>query len=361
MWLSRTAEGGLTAEDNYFLDPGHPAAAQYVVDVALNLVRRYDIDGIHLDYIRYGGGQFGYNPVSVSRYMTQTHATAAPAATDPAWQQWRRDQVSHLMRQVYLEAITLKPQIKVSAATIAWGAGPTSDAEWRQSRTMNDTFQDWLGWLDEGILDMALPMNYDREANESQRRWFDQWIEWERDHRGDRHLVIGIGAYLNDMDANLAQIRRALAPSVKGNLAQGVCLYAYADADARGLSFEKLARALTTAEPGGPAPLFGQAAGTPAMPWKSQPTAGYLKGFVRYADGRPGDGLTVRLAGPVNRDLSRRGKRLLRRCEAAAGQLHGHSPGGRPRPDPNRSTGRGGQGGDGRDCRTLKMRYAPRR
>ncbi|MCX6029928.1 MAG: family 10 glycosylhydrolase [Chloroflexi bacterium] len=303
MWLSQAADSSFVAEENYFLDSGHPAAAQYVVDVVLNVIHNYDVDGVHLDYIRYGGQQFGYNPVNLRRYAAASGATATPAAADPAWQQWRRDQVTALMRQIYLEAIALKPGIKISAATIAWGAGPTSDADWLKSGAMADTFQDWLGWLAEGILDIAMPMNYDREANVNQKAWFDRWTAWEKDHRADRHLVVGIGAWLNDTEGNLAQAQRALAPSAAGNTVQGVAFYAYADLDAHGLSPEKFFQALTTADP--PAqPFFPNQVRPPAMPWKTQPATGYLKGFVRGDKGAPADGLTVALSGSVTRTLT---------------------------------------------------------
>ena len=51
-WLSRR-EDGTAWSRGYFVDPGHPDAARFTTDVALNIVREYDIDGLHLDYIRY--------------------------------------------------------------------------------------------------------------------------------------------------------------------------------------------------------------------------------------------------------------------------------------------------------------------
>ena len=141
MWLSVAADGSLAAEDTLSLDPGHPAAAQHIVDVVLDLVRNYSVDGIHFDRIRYAGQAFGYNPVSLARYAAATGATGVPAPTDPAWQAWRRDQVTALMRQIYLETIALKPKLKISAATITWGNGPASErrvaAEQRADRRVS--------------------------------------------------------------------------------------------------------------------------------------------------------------------------------------------------------------------------------
>ncbi len=319
LWLSAAEDGSLVSEDTYLLDLGHPAACQHIVDVALSLVRNYDLDGLHLDRVRYGGPQFGYNPVSVARFCAASAGAGSaaasgsggsasrPASTDPAWQQWRRDQVTHLVRQIYLEAISLKPQIKVSAATVPWGAGPTSDEEWRRGSAMTGVYQDWLGWLREGIVDMVLPMNYDREADARQRQWFDRWIEWEKDHRAGRHLVIGLGAFLNEAGETVAQARRALAPSAGGEPSQGVCFYSYAATNSRGLPLDAFAAALAGSDPAGDAPLFGRPAPAPRMPWKAQPTAGSLKGFVRNPDGTPGDGLAVTLDGPSQRTVTASG------------------------------------------------------
>ena len=304
MWLSVAADGTLAAEDTLSLDPGHPAAAQHLVDVARNLIRRYGVDGLHFDRIRYAGAQFGYNPVSVRRFQAQTAATGIPAPADPAWQQWRRDQVTHLMRQIYLEAVALKPRIKISAAVIPWGAGPTSEAAWLRGSAMTGVFQDWLGWLREGIIDLVIPMNYDRETDAKQRRWFDAWIEWEKNLGTDRHLAVGLGAFLNDIEGTLGQARRALAPSPSGGAVQGVAFYSYDAVSKDDQPPQLLFSALAQPDASGAAPLFAAAVKPPAMPWKIRPTTGHLKGFVRDAEGRPGDGLTVRLDGPSPRVLS---------------------------------------------------------
>src|SRR5690606_18644407 len=44
------------------LDPGVPEVRDYVVAVVEELVREYDVDGIHLDYVRYPSPDYGYHP-----------------------------------------------------------------------------------------------------------------------------------------------------------------------------------------------------------------------------------------------------------------------------------------------------------
>lgn len=73
-WLTRSPKGETRFPVGYFLDPGHPGAADYLVQVYLNLVRNYPIDGIHFDYIRYPeteerlerGAGVGYNETSLA-------------------------------------------------------------------------------------------------------------------------------------------------------------------------------------------------------------------------------------------------------------------------------------------------------
>lgn len=295
-WLMTRVDGAERSGSDYVLDPGHPDAVEYTVEQYLNVVREYDVDGIHLDLVRYMGADWGYNPTSLERYRAETGAVGTPDPQDERWKQWRREQVTNLMRQVYLRSIAIRPDIKVSAAVIAWGKGPASEEEYRQSAPMQQVMQDWNGWLSEGIIDMAIPMNYDREHEPDQKLWFDQWITWEKDHQYGRHIVIGPAAYLNSISGTLDQIRRALAPSPSGNRAAGVSLYSYAETNKDGISNDVFYAALSGPSPYGE-PVFPGRAEVPDMPWKTDPKKGFLMGRVKDARG-PADGVKVKIRGP---------------------------------------------------------------
>jgi len=180
-WLTRTllpAAAGVTYQghrfgSDFWVDFGHPDAAGYTVDVLTHLVTNYDVDGLHLDRIRYPeigitgqtpttGVNIGYNPVSVSRFNARHGRTGNPAQNDPLWSQWRRDQVTNIVRRVYLNALAVKPQLRVSAALIAFGGGPANEAAWTSAEAYWRVYQDWRSWTEEGILDIAMPMNYKR-------------------------------------------------------------------------------------------------------------------------------------------------------------------------------------------------------
>lgn len=301
MWLALNEQGNTSGSGLYWLDPGHPDAAAYVVRQVVSVVKNYPVDGVHLDFIRYGGIQWGYNPVSLARFRTRYNRsdTSIPAPNDAQWSQWRRDQVTAVVRRIWLEATTIHPRIKVSAALIPWGDGPSTDAAWTDSAAYRTVFQDWRAWLQEGILDMAIPMNYFPDSTMASN--FDHWIEFEKNHRYNRHVIIGMGNYLNSLEETLAQIRRARGRSVSGAQADGLSIYAYHQTNKDNLSFAQFVEATTLGTTPSPAiPVFAPNARIPAMPWKSEPTTGHLMGFVITND-KPVDGASVTLAGPARR------------------------------------------------------------
>ncbi|MBV8717128.1 MAG: family 10 glycosylhydrolase [Chloroflexi bacterium] len=242
-WLMYRDDGQAWAGNDvggiYYLDPGNPDVQAYTTEVYLNLLRNYDVDGIHLDQVRYyegDPGRWGYNPTSVARFNAQFGRDPAtqPAPDDPEWITWRRDQVTALVRRIYTDAKAIKPQIAVTAAVVTWGRGPLSASDWFKQAPYASVLQDWRTWLQQGIVDYLLPMDYYRENGE-QATWFDNWTQWQVTYGGRRNVVLGLGSYLNSEDGVLSQLARARALGP-----MGIALYSYAvpDADLEGASTE---------------------------------------------------------------------------------------------------------------------------
>jgi uncharacterized lipoprotein YddW (UPF0748 family) len=316
-WLTRSPQGDAAFPLGYFLDPGHPAAAAYLAEIYLNIVRHYAVDGIHFDFIRYPetrkplkrGAAVGYNAVSLDRFRRSTGREDTPAPDDPQWNSWRRQQVTQLVRRIYIEAKAINPRLKVSAALIAWDKPPTSEKDFDETLAMQWMFQDWHSWLKEGVLDLAVPMNYVRANRRVTQRWFDGWLSWEKRHKHGRALAVGLGAYLNSPAATLAQIRQVRASEGK-NHADGVSLFSYAALAPRRFvvqsprvqavqeaKLEEVGPAervlfLTTGAPPEP-PVFPHPAPPPELEWIARPTQGWLAGMVRNAGGGAADGAAV--------------------------------------------------------------------
>lgn len=312
-WLTVRYDGVARAGPTYYLDPGHPNAADYIVRMYASVVANYDVDGIHLDHIRYPDfnlgesvPSWGYNPVALGRFRAATGRYDRPAPSDPQWTQWRREQVTSIVRRIYLEIYRLKPQVRISAATVTYGEAPQRLGGWVWIRPYLEVLQDWRGWMEEGILDLNIPMNYKREHQmaepDDQRRAFEEWAEFIKDHQYARHAAIGTGLYLNLLQDNIAQIDKALAPSVAGNFGRGWVGFSYRQPDilasdrvrSEDVSRAELRRALAQSLEG-TIPVFATPAKVPAMPWKTQPAVGHLMGKVHTLDGRALDQLRIDL------------------------------------------------------------------
>lgn len=234
-WATCTNRGGMRFDGDYYIDFGHPDAVAYTIEVLLHLVRAYDIDGIHLDRARYPESpraNVGYNEVSVARFKARYgdraryDANGNPRGDDPLWSQWRRDQVTSFVRSIYLGVTAIKPSVVVSAALVAWANGPKNSRAFRQTDAYTRVFQDWSGWLEEGILDMATPMLYKREHNPRERKQFDDWLAFvtAKAHANGRLAIAGIGAYMNGIEGTLRQARRA-----RNSGADGILMFAVGD------------------------------------------------------------------------------------------------------------------------------------
>jgi uncharacterized lipoprotein YddW (UPF0748 family) len=241
-WLLTRDDGETWAGDSYWFDPGHPAVQAYLVDLATDLARRYDLDGLHLDRFRYPEGEnvsagvrdrrWGYNPVSVARFNAEHGRSGQSEPNDAAWAGFRRERVTELLRQIRESALAQKPGLKLSAAVIPWGRGPSTDAEWTSTAAYAYVFQDWRHWLEAGLLDQAIAMNYFRQSNPAQVAMLDTWLAWQRTRSYGRQVISGLAPYLNEPGESVRQIRRSLAPGPDGSRLAGVALYSYAVPDA---------------------------------------------------------------------------------------------------------------------------------
>jgi uncharacterized lipoprotein YddW (UPF0748 family) len=325
-WISRRYDGANRAGADYLLDPGHPDAAEYMVRMYTSVAANYDIDGLNFDRVRFpdqnlatypGVSAWGYNPVAVARFQQLTGRTDTPAPDDAQWMGWRRDQVTNIVRKVYVETYAIKPHIAISADTITYSYGPATQGGWENTRTYREVLQDWRGWMEEGILDINIPMNYKREhltvEPNNQRRMYEEWNEFARDHQYARNVAIGSAIYLNFIGNSVTQVRKALTPNANGNSAIGWVGYSYRSPDCLSVapfcgspsrstdaSRAELTRALTqpseydTVLP----PVFSTPATVPAMPWKTAPTRGHLAGTVKTNTGFAIDQILVEVRDP---------------------------------------------------------------
>jgi len=186
-----------------WLCPSHPLNYQLELDTMLEPVRKYDVDGIHFDYIRYLNEDVCYCPGCRERFQADTGLKVTDWPTecysgdlhDP-YRQWRCDQITRLVRATSEGSRKLKPWVKISAAVFS-----------NYPSTRDSIGQDWLLWVKEGYLDFVCPMDY-TDSNASYRRMVARQVAQVA---GRVPLCPGVGASApgQPSDMTIAQIEIA--------------------------------------------------------------------------------------------------------------------------------------------------------
>lgn len=304
-WRNRTSTGAFSSDgQNYYFDPGHPEVQKHIFNVAMDIISRYDVDGLNWDYIRYPGTAWGYSDAALARFNSKFNRTGWPAASDPVWTAFRRDQVTALVRKVYLSAIALKPNVVLSADVFTGSPGITNAADFPSTSAYSSVMQNWLAWMQEGILDLNMPMTYFDQSTSASA--YARWNNFIKNHRYNRQAVVGPAIGQNTISNSLVQIRLTRQTTPEGNRGDGVSCYSYASNNNERQPVSVLLNALTqpTAyDPISP-PVFSALDVPPDRPWKSSPTRGHLKGFVYDDLTHELDGATIALSGPATNALA---------------------------------------------------------
>ncbi|WP_370327349.1 glycoside hydrolase family 10 protein [Euzebya sp.] len=211
-WLTYTADG----QPGDYLDPGHPAVQELVVATAAELAR-YGVDAVHLDYLRYPGAEYGYNPTALGRFQAETGRTDVPAPDDPQFSDWRRRQTTDILVRIRQAVQAVDPTVGISAALIAWGDGPVDGRAFESTPAYTQVFQPWHQWVGAGLIDVAMPMLYFRESRHA--AYHRHWMSYVAGLRQATGVMAapGHGSWLNTVPESLTQLEAA-APFVDGEV-----------------------------------------------------------------------------------------------------------------------------------------------
>lgn len=144
--------------DEYvYLSPAHAGVRTHLARVAADIVRRYAVDGVHLDRIRYPGVAFGHDPAALRAFGRD------PAAHPRDWAQFRRELVNRMVRETH-DSIRAVRKVPLSAAV--WPIYDRTRFGWNSSSGAADFAQDTWEWARGGYLDAAVPMAYFYVADE---------------------------------------------------------------------------------------------------------------------------------------------------------------------------------------------------
>ena len=165
-------------QGSWYLDPGHPGTADYLAGIVREIVSRYDVDGVHFDYIRY--------PENARRFPDKDTHRKYGKGKD--LKQWRRENITAIARRLHAEVKQLKPWVKVSSSPVGKfkDTNRYSSLGWNAYETV---YQDAQGWLKEGIHDALFPMMYFKDNH-----FYPFALDWKENDHG-RWVVPGLGIY----------------------------------------------------------------------------------------------------------------------------------------------------------------------
>jgi uncharacterized lipoprotein YddW (UPF0748 family) len=216
----RMSNGGLVPhkQTEFWLSPASPKARQFLQELFSEIVTHYDVDGVHLDYIRYPfqrtGTHMGYEAVGRQRFESETGMLlgSADEYTMKAWAAWKSYQVSSFVRDVSQSLKRIRPDLKLSAAVFPM----------RRPDRIMAIQQDWETWVDKGWIDTLSPMSYTTSPNELQSQ-----IE-KLTNASERQVLIYPGIAILKMDT-LSLLNMLDAARRKGSM--GSTLFAMAHLD----------------------------------------------------------------------------------------------------------------------------------
>jgi len=165
-------------------------------DAMLEIVRKYEVDGIHFDYIRYPDGEHDFSDSARAAFEQQRGKPVegwpdscynGPLADE--WNAWRRGNITRLVKAVYEGAHAIRDDIQVSAAVFGdWNGSPHSIAQATEE------------WIDRGWLDFVCPMNYTPD-----HAVLTRWLERQTPAVGGRiPLYSGLGSFRHESPAETA-------------------------------------------------------------------------------------------------------------------------------------------------------------
>ena len=165
--VKRMREMGRLQKDRWgndlkWLCPSHPKNFKLELESMLEVVRKYDVDGIHFDYIRYPHENACYCPKCKESFEKDRGmkvkdwpkgVISGVYAED--FTRWRCNQITRFVKAVSEQARKINPEIKISAAVFK-----------NYPRCRQTVGQDWVMWVESGYLDFVCPMDYTEDNDQ---------------------------------------------------------------------------------------------------------------------------------------------------------------------------------------------------
>jgi uncharacterized lipoprotein YddW (UPF0748 family) len=222
--LTRWTRGQSNSVEGLFLSPIPEASQQYTLSIVRDLLARYALDGLHLDYIRYPTNDFDYSAAALEAF--RAHLVPSVSASDRTrldglakrdplawtsaypqpWEDFRRERLNLLVERIRGLVREARPTAILSAAVVPVAA---------DARRIK--LQDWSLWARTGLIDVVCPMAYATTTPEFTRQMADT-----KAGAFGRPVWAGIGAWRLPVARTAEHIRAA-----RRSEAAGILMFSY--------------------------------------------------------------------------------------------------------------------------------------
>ncbi|QNA46067.1 family 10 glycosylhydrolase [Lacibacter sediminis] len=191
-WL--LAQGSLR-----ILNPGIPEVRDYVLSVVMDVLRRYDVDGIHYDDYFYpypGAGG------TSSRFNDDATFASYPRGFSNK-NDWRRDNINIFIQRSYDSIKAIKPWVKFGVSPFGIWQNQRSDAAGSATtglQSYSDVYADTKKWLQQGWVDYVTPQIYWSTGFNTAS--YSVLVPWWNNNAYGRHVYVGHALYKLNADAD---------------------------------------------------------------------------------------------------------------------------------------------------------------
>ncbi|MDC3250140.1 family 10 glycosylhydrolase [bacterium] len=162
------------------------ANINYEINSIAEVLTNYDIDGFHLDYIRYQGDKYDYNTKCQAPFenylgssVTNWPQDVISGSHKDAYAEWKIEQVTQVVRDIRRVVDSINPSVELSAAVFA-----------NYSTARSWVSQDWPTWMADSLLDFLAPMNYTNSTSN-----FEANLNTELELSNNIPVYSGIGSF----------------------------------------------------------------------------------------------------------------------------------------------------------------------
>lgn len=179
--------------DRLLIDPGIPAAQQYIIDGVMEVVSNYDLDAVHFD------DYFYPSPISGATFADQ-HTYETYGQGFSRIEDWRRDNVNTFIQNLSAEIKNEKPYVKFGISPLGIWRNKASDptgSDTNGQQNYDALYADTRKWIEEQWIDYITPQNYWHFGNPpaAYEVVVDWWNKEVKERGPTTHLYMGQAAY----------------------------------------------------------------------------------------------------------------------------------------------------------------------